>query len=217
MDRTEIKARFRQETPEVTTRVIADTVLDSWCEEADKNFCAKTRCIVGDKTFSSVIGTASYDLTQEIDNFFDIDEYPGGGVAYNSKRVDQKTIAEWDNRRSSWRSASNGVPVEYVRRGKNIIFNCPASTVVNIKVYSVLISDDFNDDGIIPFNQLSYLEPYHYAIVLFLQGKAKALNAKDQEKAIAMLEYEDYVKWAKKEINGGSLGRIQFVKPTCYK
>jgi hypothetical protein len=36
---------------------------------------------------------------------------------------------------------------------------------------------------------------------------------KQEERVMAMTEYENYVKWAKKEIEGSKIGRIQFVNP----
>ena len=213
MNREEIKNRFREENSEITDRRVPDTTLDSWCKEADKNFCARVRCIVGDTTFVSVVSEDTYDLTSKIDKFFDIDEFPGGGVAFNDKRLKLKTIAQWNERRSSWRTASNGTPVEYVKRGQNIILNCPVASAYDINIYTVLISDDFDDDSKTPFNQLNYLEPFHYAIVLFLSGKAKQKVGKPDEKVLAMSEYESYVKWAKTLLQGSKMGKISFRRP----
>lgn len=82
---------FRIENPEITTNRISDALLKKWCLPADKEVCAITRCIVGDFTFNSVVSTSvyltRYDLTTYEAKFYDIDDYPGGGVSYYKRRL----------------------------------------------------------------------------------------------------------------------------------
>lgn len=217
MTREEIKARFRFENPEITTRVLAETTLNSWLIQGDKEFCAKTRCIADDGTdITAVVGQDTYDLLASIPKFFDINEFPGGGVAYDGERIDKKTKAQLDNEHRSWRSNSNGIPNSYYRRGKNIIFNCPCSAAETITVDSVLVSDDFDDDDKEPYNELSYLEPYHYAMVLYLQGRAKMTVSKDQQKMLAMQEYDQFVAWAIKELGGDKFAKLRIIPSKAY-
>lgn len=114
---------------------------------------------------------------------------------------------------STWRSNASGTPLAYYRRGEYIYLDRPIdSEADDIKVYAVLISDDFNNDDIAPYNQLTYLEPFHYAMVLYLKMRAKAKFGKKAQAASARAEYDAYVAWMKKEIGGGKYGKIYFRK-----
>ena len=118
MTRTEIIENFRVTNPEITDRVISDAELATFCKEGDKEVCARTRCIVGDETWDAVEDNDNYDLTTYISKFYDIDEYPGGGVSYDDNRLKKTTIAELDQLTPSWRTNDSGTPTKYYRRGK---------------------------------------------------------------------------------------------------
>lgn len=217
MDKLEIKNRFREENPELTSRVIAGSVLDSWLQEGDKNFCARAGLIVGSTTFDSEIDEPEYDLTAQITSFYDIDEYPGGGVAFSDDRLDFRSISELDELRPSWRTASSGTPTDYYRRGGSIFLSPPPDSEDDIEVYAILISDDFDDDAKLPFNQLTYLEPFHYGLVLYLNWRAKGKIGKPEERNVAMAEYNEYIRWTMAELASGKYGPINFTKSGAYK
>lgn len=211
MTGTEIIAAFREENPEITSRVVTDAVLTTWLKEGNVNVSTRCRLIVGEGTFNSVVDVSRYDMTNEIEKFFDIDEIPGGGVSYDDKRLDHTTIAELDRRTPSWRTASSGTPRQYYRRGQYIYFEKPPVSIKEIKVYAVLTPDDFTGAETEPFNQLTYLRPFHYSLVFYLTMRAKMKVGKDVEQASARAEFEGYINWVKKEIGGGKYGTIQFV------
>ncbi len=213
MTRIEIKNRFRQENPDMTANVISNTILDSWCEAGDKEICARLRLIKSSTSFSSVVGTDTYNLMTRITNFYDIDEYPGGGVIYDDRRLTMKTIAQFDEERTNWRTASNGTPYDYARYNQNIILGRKPVSVKTIQVYAILLSDDFDDDNILPFNEYTYLEPFHYSLVLYLTMRAKGKVGKDEDAKKAREEYEEYLKWMKQEVNRGTHGEISFRPP----
>ena len=218
MTRGEIITRFRQENPEITTNVAADSVLQSWCEIGDKEIGTRVRLVKGDTTFAATVSQSSYTLTNEITNFYDIDEFPGGGVEYNANRLVLETPSSLGEKRSSWGSASDGTPIDYYRRQGNLVLGRPPDATNNIKVWTVLIPNALDDDSKTPFNQLSYLEPYHYSLVLYLKmrifmGKVK----KKDQGAMAQQEYESYINWMKKEINRGTYTPIQLRPGTNYK
>lgn len=219
MTREEIINRFRQENPEITDRVITDTVLNSWCLVGDKEICTRNRLLKSEGTFTSVSGTRQYDLTQEISNFYDIDDLPGGGVIYANDPLTYTTIAELDQTRPNWRSESNGTPKYYYRRNQYLYFNkAPSSgTTGTVRVYVILISDDFDDDSKLPFNQLTFLEPFHYSLVLYLTMRAKGKVGKPQEKQVSMQEYNDYLRWMKREVDRGTFHTIQFKPQKGYR
>ena len=215
MTRSEIVTRFRAECPEITSRVITNSVLYSWCEVGDKEICARTRCIVDKEgtTISTAEDDQSFDLTNESTRFYDIDEFPGGGVAYDDDRLEFTTIAELDQLSSSWRTRSSGTPKKYFRRGKWLWLDRPIdSDAEDLTVYSVLIPTDFDDDDKTPFDELSYLEPFHYSVVLYLIMRAKAKVGKREDALKAMAEYENYIAWMKKELGGGKFGKIYLRK-----
>jgi hypothetical protein len=58
--------KFRRDNPEITDRVADDTVVKDWAFFADKEFCAITRCIVGDDTFTSIASTSVYDTKYDL-------------------------------------------------------------------------------------------------------------------------------------------------------
>lgn len=211
MTGTEIIAAFREANPEITDRVVTDAVLSTWLKEGNMHVATRCRLIVGDGTFNSVVNVSRYDVTNEIDKFFDIDEFPGGGVSYDDKKLTHTTIAELDRRTPSWRTASSGTPRQYYRRGQYIYFEKPPDAVNEIKVYAVLTPDDFTGAETEPFNQLTYLRPFHYSLVFYLTMRAKMKVGKDVEQASARAEFEGYINWVKKEIGGGKYGTIQFV------
>ena len=82
----------------------------------------------------------------------------------------------------------------------------------DIKVYAVLISTDWSTD-VAPYNQLTYLEPFHYGMVAYLKWKAKLKVGKREDANKAMDEYNAYVRWTKKETTGGKVAPIRFEGP----
>lgn len=218
MTRAEIVAMFRTENPGITIRVVSNALLYDWCLVADKEVCARTRCVVDQDgtTIATTENDQKWDLTDKISNFYDIDEYPGGGVAYNNKRLKETTIAKLDDEQPGWRTRSKGTPLEYYRRGKWIYLDRPVNSLAyDLKIYASLISDDFDDGSKTPYNQLAYLEPFHSGILKFLQWRAKQKKGKQQDALIAKQDFEDYTKWMKKEIGGTKYGPIVF-RPKGY-
>lgn len=218
MTRLEIETRFREENPEITANVVTASTLHSWCLVGDKEICAKARLIVSEGTINSVTDEDSYDLTT-LTKFYDIDELPGGGIGRvdtsgTQKRLIKTTKSALDDHKSSWRTATSGTPREYFRRGKYIKLDRPCdSTVDYFNVDFVAISDDFNNDNITPYNQLTYLEAFHPAVVFYLTWRAKAKVGKPEEANNAMQIYNNYVLWMRREVGGGKYGPIEF-RPT---
>ena len=211
---TEIIDTFRAENSEITDRVVSDILLKIWAKQGDKEICAITRCIVGDATFDSVASTSvyntKYDLTAEIPKFYDVDDFPGGGVSFDDDPLTKTTVTELDAEDSSWRERSAGTPEKYYRRGKHLYFDYPILTAdLEIRVYAVLVSDDFVGDDSTPYNGLTYLEPYHYGIVKYLQWKAKAKVGKPGEGQIAQKEFSTYATWMKQQISGNKFSPIR--------
>ena len=217
MIRSEIVALFRSENPDIPSREVSDTVLYGWLEQADKEFCAITRCIVSDETFNSAVSTSvyltRYDLTSEITKFYDIDELPGGGVVYDDNPLTKTTISELDAETPTWRTRTAGTPTKWYRRGKYLYFDRPVSEVKTIRVYCVLISDDWNAD-VMPCNQLTFMEPFHSGFNKYLQWKAKEKIGKPEEGQRARQEFLDYANWVKKQLGGNKYGVIRFVPKT---
>ena len=126
MTRADLRTLFRLENPEMPANVISDAALNTYLLQGDKDFCARTRCIIDQAgfTYTPNPGDIFFDLTT-IPNFADIDEYPGGGVAYNNKRLTKTTIAELDKNFSMWRTRDSGTPKQYFRRGQFLYFDRP--------------------------------------------------------------------------------------------
>jgi len=204
---------FRDDNPEITSRVISDSTLYNWCEVGDKEFCAETRCIVDQDgtAWNTAVNDESYDLTSKITNFYDIDEWPGSGVLYNGKKLTKATMAELDLDAINWRARSAGTPKKWYRRGKYLYLDRPIDTVGTnyMRVYAVLISDDWDSD-VAPYNALTYLEPFHFGMVLYLQKRAKAKVGKEEESARAQAEYNAFVQWSKRQLLGNKSGPIYF-------
>jgi len=211
MTRSEIISKFRQENPEITARVIKTTVLNSWLPTGDKEFCAEVRCIVNTgETIETTEDDQSYVLTDEIDKFYDIDDYPGSGVLYNGKRLEKTTMGLLDEESKNWRDRASGTPKKWYRRGNTLYLDRPIdSNEEDLTVYAVLISDDWNSD-VAPFNELTYLEPFHYAMVLYLRKRAKAKIGKGKDALAAAAEYAAYTKWAKSQLGGDKYSKILF-------
>ena len=217
MNRGEIITRFRQENPEITTNVASDAVLQSWCEVGDQEIATRVRLVRSTSEFTAVIGVSTYNLTNEITNFYDIDEYPGGGVAFDDNRIVLETKSSLDAKRPAWRSASNGTPKDYYRRQQNLIFGTPPDAASTIDVDTVLIPNPLDDDTKIPFNELTYLEPFHYSLVLYL--KMRAFNGKVKKKDMGEMsrqELEVYINWMKKEVDRGTYSSIQIRPKVGY-
>jgi hypothetical protein len=210
---TEIISLFRTECPEIPENVVTDVLLKLWAKQADKEVCAYTRCITSDTIVNSVATTSVYDtkynLTDLIPKFYDIDDFPGGGVSFDDAPLIKTTISELDVEDSSWRERAAGTPEKYYRRDNYLYFDYPILTAdLEIRVYASLISDDFTDDDTKPYNQLTYLEPYHYAIVCFLKQKAKMKMGKPEEAQLAGQEYSSYIKLMKHELGGDKFASI---------
>ena len=214
MIRSEIRNTFRVENPEIDDRVATDVELNSWLLQGDKEVCAITRCIVSDFVITSVTSTSvydtKYDLTDEEPKFFDIDEMPGGGVSFDDEPLEKTSVSELDADNKDWRKRNAGTPEKWYRRGKWLYFDYPVLTEdLDIRVYAVLVSDDFNDDNIMPFNQLSFLEPYHQVLLKYLQWKAKEKVGKPEEGMRARQEFLQYAEWMKKMISGNKISAIR--------
>ena len=220
MTRLDIIDTFRVENPELTDRVITDAQLYEWCLIGDKEVCAITRCILSDFTITSAATTTvyntRYNLTTYESKFYAIDDYPGGGVSFDNTPLRLTSIAELDEEDPNWRDRSAGEPEAYYRRGQWLYLDRPISSSyasLTIRIYCSLISNDFDGDNKAPFNELTFLEPFHYAMVLFLQKKAKMKVGKPNEELKAVKEYNDYVAWMKKEIGATKISPIRFQPP----
>jgi hypothetical protein len=201
--------------------VADDTVVKGWAFDADKEFCAITRCIVGDGTFNSIVSTSvydtKYDLVALIDKFYDIDDYPGGGASFDDDPLIKTTVAELDEEDSGWRTSSAGTPEKYYRRGKYLYFDCPIATAgLEIRVYAVLISDDFTGINQLPYNGLTYLLPFHPGISKYLDWQGKGKIGKPGEAEKKRQEFLDYANWAKKQIGGNKYSPIRYQKSGAY-
>lgn len=221
MTLTEIIAMFRTENPEITDRVITDTLLKNWALIGDKEICAITKCIVSDTTFDSVVTTSvyttKYDLTGLITKFYAIDDYPGGGVSYENKPLDKTSVAELDEEDEDWRTRSAGIPEKYYVRGQYLYFDWPVATASKkIRVYACLISNDLTGVNQKPYNELTYLEPFHYGIVKYLQWKAKEKIGKPGEGDKAAKEFSTYALWMKSQIGGNKFSPVRFTKSRSY-
>lgn len=211
MNRSEIRDIFRSENPDITERVLSDTVLNNWCKLGDKEICAKTRCIVTNESeeFTSTEDAWHYDLSSQIDKFYDIDDFPGGGVYYDDDPLDKLTPARMNTLDSTWKSRSSGAPTYYWRRGKYLWFDRPNEASITIAVDCVLVSDPFDSDSKSPYNSLEHLEPFHEAVLKFLLWKAKKKIGKDQEAEIALRDYQSYLSDMRKQIRAYQQGHSQ--------
>lgn len=213
MTRGEIITRFREENPEATLNVVSHAVLQSWTEVGDLEICTRVRLVKTEEPFNSVIGVRSYNLATEITNFYDIDILPGGGVCYDGRALKVTTPAQLNADSPSWRTTS-GTPTKYYRRGGFLYLNYLPTSVKEILVSAVVLPDPLNDDTKLPFNQLTHLKPFHYALVLYLKfrlfnGKIKKEGMAESSKA----EYMDYINWMKQEIDRGIYSTIQLRPP----
>lgn len=218
MNKGEIIQRFREDNPEITTNVVSDAVLQDWCEVGNQEIAIRTRLVKGEGTFNSVAGQSTYNLVNEITKFYDIDEYPGAGVFFDNDQLEKTTPAALSEDRPSWKTQTSGTPKKYFRRNNNIILYQTPSQVKQIEVYCVLLPDELDDDNKDPFNELPYLEPFHYSLVLYLKkrtfmGKVKKLEAAQ----IAQQEYENYLNWMNREINRGIQTPIKIRPPRNYR
>lgn len=212
MIRSEIVQMFRDQNPEITSRVISDTTLNSWLQVGDKEFCAETRCIVDQGTTIVTVANEQYwDLTAKIPNFYDIDKTSASGVTYNGRALKYKSMAELDGESLNWRARDAGTPQSWFRRGKYLWVDRKIDSAADdIVVYSSLLSNDWITD-VAPYNSESMLEPYHPAMVLYLIKRAKAKVGKPEEAIASAQEYASYIMWAKKQIGSTRFGAIHFV------
>ena len=212
MIRSEIIQKFRDENPEITSRVLTDTTLNSWLQAGDKEFCCETRCIVDQGTTITTVANEQYwDLTAEITNFYDIDKTSASGVTYNGKALKYKAMSELDIESNNWRARDAGIPQSWFRRGKYLWVDRKVDSAADdIVVYSALLSNDWITD-IAPYNALAYLEPFHPAMVLYLTKRAKAKVGKPEEAMAAAQEYASYLIWAKKQLGATRFGAIHLV------
>lgn len=214
---SDIIQRFRDENPELDQTVIPDATLMSWLLVGDQEVCMDQRLIVQENvSFNAVQGTNTYSLTTLNPLFFDINEsYMGGLVYYNTsgsyKRIYPQSKAWLDNNMSQWRTAAQGTPRWYYRSNSSVVvYPTPDNTIKNFNIDLVLLSNPFNNLGIMPYNQLPYLAPFHYALVLYLQWRAKIKIGKDDEGMTAYKTYQFYLQWMRKTIQGGRQGVIEF-------
>ena len=217
MTRQEIREKFRNENPEVTTRVITDAVLNDWALTANQEICAETRCIVSNvsSTFNTTITAQYYDLQTRITNFFDIDDYDGGGVYYNDLPLEKSSPAEMNANSRRWRSNATGTPKKWWMRGTYLWFDRIPNAVQDVDVDCILIPNDFDADSEEPFNEIGYLQVYSDGISKYLQWRCKAKIGKPEEAQIAQKAYYDYTVWMKKAVRRGKAASIH-LRPSAY-
>lgn len=213
---SDIIQRFRDENPELDANVIPDATLMAWLLIGDQEVCMKVRLIIQEGTsIPAIQGQNTYNLTNLSPLFFDINEQPGGGICqFNTstsyKRLTKRTKAWLDVNNAQWRTASQGTPRYYYRSGANVIvYPTPDNTIINFTVDLVILSNPFNNINIMPYNQLPYLAPFHYALVLYLAWRAKAKIGKDEESDTALKAYDGYVQWMINTIGGGKYDQIE--------
>ena len=213
MTRREIIDMFRGENRDITSRVADDTVLGNHLKIGNQDFCIRTKCIRKDDTIQSVKDVRGYDLTARLSDFYSIDELSGGGVAYDDDRLDERTIARLDQERSRWRTEGSGTP-EYYYRQMNILnlVPTPGTSDKDIVIHYISLPDDFNDDNLTPFNELQYLESFHYVLVKYLEWKMMPKIGKRQDAAAAREEYLWLTRDARKQIVGSTFGPTYFSK-----
>lgn len=220
MIRSEIRTKFREENPEVTEKVASDATLNSWMFTADKEISALTRCIVSNESeiIDSIVEAQFYDLST-ISKFYDIDDFPGGGVYYNDEPVTKGNPSELNRIRRNWKSDSSSDTIsKWWRRGKYIWFDKKTKTAdLEIAIDCVYISSDFNGDSDMPFNNLNHLIPFHDSISKYLQWRIKQKLNKQDEAKIAKADYLSYVKWMKSEVSGYSKSAIRMRISSAYR
>jgi hypothetical protein len=224
MTRLEIRTRFRQENPDVTDKRLdantsseADAILNSWLTQANIEFCTRAECIVGEETLLTVDNQREYDLATLIPNFYKIDDR-SGGIWYDGEYLKAASPVELSNDSRTWRNhVSNGTPRKWYQRGTYLFLDKePSADDVEIVVSTVYKPNDFSSDSLEPFNGIGYLEPFHYALVAYLQWKAKIKLGKDQEVNYAYSEFERYIKQAY-SLNGGVRNAGISLRPSMYR
>lgn len=216
MNRADLRTKFRTENPEITDRVISDTLLNGWMLTANEEICVETRCIVSEESYviNSVAGTQKYNLESNITRFLDIDDLPGGGVYYNNVPLKKSSPGEENYINKRWKTASNGTPKRYWRRLKWLWLNVPPDTSsIEIAVDCVLKPNDFDSDSEEPFNDLQHLQPFCDGINKYLQWRAKQKVGKFDEASVAQRDYLTYLAWMKKKVRAGKYGAI-YLKPS---
>ena len=224
MNRGDIKNRFREENPEITDRVITDTALNNWCIEGNLEIATETRAIKDEFTFTSVVDQFQYNLTSNVltdqsvadTKFYDIDDDPGGGVEYDGKRIDKSSMSAIAELRNRWRYAASGTPTRWFLRSGELWFDKKSSAAKTVRVYTIQIAESFNDDNITPFNQLTFLEPYHPGIVKYLQYRAKQKIGDEKEGLRARQEYLEYRQDMKNAIQASDRSSIRFTNRTIF-
>jgi len=214
---SDIIQRFRDENPELDQSTISDATCQAWLTIGDQEVCMDQRLITLENvSFAAIAGQNIYSLTTLNALFFDINESYGGGLVYYNtsgsyKRIYPKTKAWLDNNNSQWRTASTGTPRYYYRSNNSVVvYPTPNSAILNFNVDLVLLSNPFTQLSQVPYNALSYLAPFHYALVLYLQWRAKLKIGKDEEGMAAYKLYQAYLQWMRKTIQGGRQGEIEF-------
>ena len=213
---SDIIQRFRDENPEIDVNVIPDATLQSWLLIGDQEVCMDQRLItVENVNIPAIQGQNQYNLTSLNPLFFDVNESYSGGLVYYTanqyKRIYPKTKAWLDNNYSQWRTAAQGTPRWYYRQNNYIVvYPTPDNTIINFNIDLVLLSNPFNSLNIMPYNQLPYLAPFHYALCLYLQWRAKIKIGKEEEGKSAYALYKYYLDWMRKLIQGGRQGEIEF-------
>jgi hypothetical protein len=218
MTRQELREKFRDENPEATTRVVTDTELNAWMLVANNEICTFTRCIVQNEpeVIESVVGTQFYDLEAAVSNFLDIDDMPGGGVYYDNKPLILSSPGEMNRISKNWRTASDGTPKRYWRRGKYLwLDRAPDTANVDISVEIILKADDFDQDSEEPFNGLGHLQAYSDSINKYLQWRLKRKLGKSNEAKDALDDYNSYLTLMKKAVKAGKYGPVS-IRPSSF-
>lgn len=213
LTRAEIIEMFRDENKDITDKVASDIVLNRWLIQGNVDVCIKTKCIRKNGTIDSIADEDEYDLT-DLEDFYEIDELSGGGVSYDDERLEEKSIGELDEERSSWRTEDSGTPKFYYRRmGKVHLVPAPDTASEDIDVYYIALPDDFNDDNLYPYNGHTFLKPFNYILVQYLKWRGKMKKGKTESSKDALMEYMSLIKDMKGAVSRYQYGSMYFEPP----
>jgi hypothetical protein len=210
MTRQEIREMFYEQTTEADKlRNAKETTIDSWLTEGEKDFVMRTYCIVEEYSTTTTLNVRNYDLLDLEPLFLDVD-IDSGGVWYDDESLTQTTQSQLSNEDRKWRNHLGGTVNKWWLRKSTVWLDKNPKASKTLIVSIAKKPNPLIQDSQIPFDELSYLEPYHIALVKYLQMRFKSSLGKEEGAMISKSEYEGYINECKDRLSTGRSGSASF-------
>lgn len=145
-----------------------DTEINFQINQAQRDICDITFCIIKSTSINLVTDTTDYTLPTDF--------YVTERVIYDGDDIlTEVTINAQDRDEETWIVFSSGTPTNYYINKENTkigLYPVPSAkaAVPNLDVWYIAVPTDLSSDSSVPFNSITKLYAYHHLIIYYVVG-----------------------------------------------